>query len=152
MRECEEKLVELLKTSEDEKQISHEFSLVVNSFTISTKELIAAIKADDAANKKMQEIGYYWIRKSTTQDYDDRNEIACRKCRELVEAEPAIKEKTEERKTLGYRVAELMARDHRTLQQTFTGFVFRHLSETDGFFNEAVKKAGYDSLGYLPLI
>ena len=43
-------------------------------------------------------------------------------------------------------------REHRTLQQSFTGFVFAYLSETCPEFAELTEKAGYERLGRLMMI
>lgn len=171
MRKYESDFVELLKTDYNPKEMAEKISYVVNSFTISTKEIIRSIISSEVANRKMNEISYFWIRiigslYENPHSYDDRNKQAYKICNKLLkcESENLILRNTKdldsrdvnnhmpESTNAAFQTALYLTREHRTLQQTFTGLVFSYLTETCPEFVRLSEKAGYGKLGYMLMI
>lgn len=173
MREYEANFVELLKTDYEPETMTKTISNMVNSFSMSTKEMIQAIAAAETAKKRMDGISWYWIRTIGTlfknpYAYDARNEQAYKICNKLLltETDNVIFKQTKDfdpetsdyyheprfKCNNPYEVAMLFTREHRTLQQSFTGFVFAYLTDTCPEFAELTEKAGYERLGHLMMI
>lgn len=160
MREDEKKFIELLKERPvQKKNLCKTASYFVNCFCINTEEMVAEIAADAEAKELMDEIAWHWIHRAYIQsqnkwNYDDRNKIAYEICRDLCETPKGeeIIRLSSDKKCVGYEVALYMASEHRTLQQTFTGFVFTYLTTTNERFQEISKEAGHPDVKRLPLI
>lgn len=139
-----------LETAEA-KEIADYFSHEVNNFGFNPKE----IAMEQEKSKQMGELDIYWIKILSSPAYqtDLRNEASARVGRQLAEI-PFIKRKIELVDNQKMEaVAEKMAMDHRTLQQTFSKLVFYHFLQTSNK-NEAKELTTImgDSFYRLPLI
>lgn len=173
MSKYQKNMVDQLKEhSYNPKELSNEISLAMNSFFIETDEMIQEITVDKNAKAHMDEISWYWIRIAAENfkeqyTYDDRNEASYETCFQLYNCKTGKKHMDKllpdfdtrylSRYELpdlkgGYQVVIKMQRDHRTIQQTFTGFIFSYLTKTSSVFNKMANEIGYDKLGYLPMI
>lgn len=116
----------MIDFSKDAKEIAREFMRVTNSFTFDCKKLEEELRS----NKEMKCLALYWLSILKSPDYrtDDRNAIAARKGSELAEI-PFLKKKLETLKDNEkmVKICSEISRDHRTLQQTFSGFVFYYI-------------------------
>lgn len=162
MRSDEKHFVKLLGEKLDERkeeELCKSASAFVNSFGIHEKEMISAIADDLDRNEQMTEIAWNWIylaaeRSRCRWNYDERNETSYEICRQLACTSTGAETRkyAVKKDTPGYRLAEYMSKEHRTLQQTFTGFVFMFMTETNEVFRQMTKEAGYEKLGRLALI
>ena len=133
------------------KEIASYFSAKVNSFLFRPETLAGELKG----SSQMQDLDLCWIRILSGHTYqtDARNEAAAITGRKLAGI-PFIKRKLElVHNEKMETVAEIMATDHRTLQQTFSGLVFFHflLSCSEKEHQILVDAMG-DSFYRLPLI
>lgn len=116
----------MIDFKQDAKEIAREFMRVTNSFTFDCKKLEEELRS----NKEMKCLALYWLSILKSPDYrtDDRNAIAARKGSELAEI-PFLKRKLENLKddVKMVKICMEISRDHRTLQQTFSGFVFYYI-------------------------
>jgi len=176
MRNCEENFLLALKSDEfDINLVCGFLSEIINSFSISTNEMIEEIENNLVAKMHMDQISWYWIRTAAEAfinkgNYDDRNKASYWNCYRLFHSESGEKSipdftkeynlmdfdfsvKTlEERRVSDYLVSVYMRHEHRTLQQTFTGFVFTYLTRTNQLFQEITKEIGEDRMGYMWMI
>lgn len=115
----------MIDFSKDAKEISNEFMRVTNNFSFDRKGLAEELRN----SKEMKKLALHWLVILSSDSYmtDDRNAIAARKGKELAEV-PFLKkklEKLEDEKMV--KICMEISRDHRTLQQTFSGFVFYYI-------------------------
>lgn len=115
----------MIDFSKDAKEISNEFMRVTNNFSFDRKGLAEELRN----SKEMKQLALHWLVILSSDNYmtDDRNAIAARKGKELAEV-PFLKkklEKLEDEKMV--KICMEISRDHRTLQQTFSGFVFYYI-------------------------
>lgn len=113
------------------------------------------IAEEQKGSRQMEELDICWIKVLSDEAYrtDLRNEASKKTGRKLAEI-PFVKRKMESVSNGKMeKVAEEMAMDHRTLQQTFTGLVCYHfLQSCDEEEAEELTKAMGDSFYRLPLI
>lgn len=115
----------MIDFSKDAKEIAREFMRVTNNFSFDRKGLAEELRN----SKEMKKLALHWLVILSSDSYmtDDRNAIAARKGKELAEV-PFLKkklEKLEDEKMV--KICMEISRDHRTLQQTFSGFVFYYI-------------------------
>jgi hypothetical protein len=149
---------------------------MVNSFSRPDVEVIEEIRKDKFLTEQMNQISWYWIRTAATNAstnfmYDERNEQALKTCLQLFltpKGTEVVTKNTEDFKEedlfgkiskyennrcdMGYLFAIMMSTEHRTIQQSFTGFVFTYLTKTNKDFCKITKEAGRDELGYMWMI
>ena len=152
MREDEKKFLEILNDDDvSEEKAASVISNMINAFVINTFDISCAIERDENLKKNMDALSRAWILSEAecylTDLYDGRNEIACKLCLKYKEAN-----EIDEENGIWTKVADRFTREHRTLQQSFTRFVFKYLELTDENFYEKMKKAGYDGIPSLPMI
>lgn len=152
MREDEKRFIEILKqTKIDCREAVSAISNMINSFVINTFDIVSEIRNDEKAKKNMDTLSNAWIYSCAecflTNRYDYRNEIACKLCLEYKMANHI-----DINDGIWINIANSMTKEHRTLQQSFTRFVFKYLELTDENFYEKMKKAGYDGIPSLPMI
>lgn len=145
----------MIDFKQDAKQIAKEFIQITNNFSFNPKKLGEELKN----SKDMRLLSYYWIKTITSTEYisrfvDGRNEIAARKGQELAEVKfirNRIEKLPENHKMK--EVCNLIKFEHRTLQQTFSGFVFYHIliTSTEKQQNDLLVRFG-DCFYRLPLI
>ena len=160
MREYEQQFVDLLKERPvDRKLLCKTASFFLNAFGIHMDEMAAEIEADAGAKALMDEISWHWINRAEIQsrvrwNYDDRNRLSYEICQNLCNTLSGEKIPTlaSDEKCVGYELAVYMSREHRTIQQSFTGFVFTYLTATNEDFRKMTKEAGYNKLGKLIMI
>lgn len=116
----------MIDFKKSEKEIASDFMRIVNNFSFNPKQL-----AEELGNsKEMKKLAYHWLVVLSSNSYmtDGRNEIAAKKGKELAEI-PFIKSKLENLKDdmKMIKIALEISREHRTLQQTFSGFVFYYI-------------------------
>lgn len=112
--------------SKDAKEIAKDFMSITNNFSFDRKGLAEELKN----SKEMKQLALHWlvILKSPNYRTDDRNAIAARRGQELAEI-PFLKKKLDNLKD-DMKMAKIcmeISYDHRTLQQTFSGFVFYYI-------------------------
>lgn len=138
--------------SKDAKEIARDFSRLTNNFSFDYKGLAEELRD----SKDMRKLAFYWLRVVSSTNYraDGRNEIAARKGRKLAEVS-FIKKKIENLKE-DVKMVEIcneISYDHKTLQQTFSKFVFYYIFLTA---TEKQQKQLIDRIGerfyLLPLI
>lgn len=115
----------MIDFKQDAKEIAREFMRVTNNFSFDRKGLAEELRN----SKEMKKLALHWLVILSSDNYmtDDRNAIAARKGKELAEV-PFLKkklEKLEDEKMV--KICMEISRDHRTLQQTFSGFVFYYI-------------------------
>ena len=176
MREIENKLVDMLSSNSEinPEELCLIISDVVNSFIRPSKELIEKICENPKASSRMSQISWYWIKAVNmyyeNEIYDDRNHFSCERCNQIYhsptgnnyinEYTPAYNEDDFNysiKSLLGKRIPEYlvslcMCREHRTLQQTFTGLVFTYLTKTSEEFRTMTKEIKEYELGYMMVI
>lgn len=139
-----------LKTATSQ-EIARYFSHEVNNMFFKPDR----IAEEQKGSRQMEELDICWIKVLSDEAYrtDLRNEASKRTGRKLAEI-PFVKRKMESVSNGKMeKVAEEMAMDHRTLQQTFTGLVLYHfLQSCDEEEAEELTKAMGDSFYRLPLI
>ncbi|MCM1219839.1 MAG: hypothetical protein NC548_35660 [Lachnospiraceae bacterium] len=127
------------------------FTCKVNNYSFNPKETAEKLRHSEL----MKDLDLCWIKTLSSPAYrtDGRNEIAAGKGRELSEI-PFVRKKLE----LAHdhkmeEVAQRMAMEHRTLQQTFSKLIFYHFmitcSEKD---SEELAAVMGDSFYLMPLI
>lgn len=115
----------MIDFKQDAKEIAREFMSITNNFSFDRKGLAEELRN----SKEMKKLALHWLVILSSDSYmtDDRNAIAARKGKELAEV-PFLKkklEKLEDEKMV--KICMKISRDHRTLQQTFSGFVFYYI-------------------------
>ena len=135
----------------DIKEIADYFSHEVNNFGFNPKE----IAMEQEKSRQMGDLDICWIKILSSSAYqtDLRNEASARVGRQLAEI-PFVKRKIEFVDNQKMQaVAEKMAMDHRTLQQTFSKLVFYHFLQSSNK-KEAKELTAVmgDSFYRLPLI
>ena len=167
MRKSEELFIKMLKLN-NRKELIKTTSEFVNAFKINTKEMIKEIHKDNGAKNIMDEISWYWIRINSdsfkNRRYDLRNEESCKICAQLYSTEYGKRcinsytveyHENDDLKQIqsdAYAVAKAMSMDHKTLQQTFSRFVFNYLYETNIEFQYMVESIDKDIISFLPII
>lgn len=145
----------MIDLKQDARQIANEFMRVTNNFSFNPKELGEELKN----SKDMRLLDYYWIKTISSAEYrnrfvDGRNEVAARKAQELADVK-FIKNRIEKLPETHKmkEVCDLIKFEHKTLQQTFTGFVFYHIliTSTERQQNNLIVEFG-ESFYRLPLI
>ena len=153
MREDEKKFLEMLNDDNiNEKKAASIISNMINAFVINTFDIFCEIEHDEKLKKNMDALSRAWILSEAEcyclrDNYDGRNVIACKLCQDYKEAN-----KIDEENGIWAKVANRFTREHRTLQQSFTRFVFKYLEFSDPDFYDKIKSAGYDGIPSLPLI
>lgn len=142
----------MIDFSKDGKEIAKDFMRITNNFSFNPKGLAEELKN----SKEMKKLALHWlvILKSDSYMTDDRNAIAARKGKELAEI-PFLKKKLENLKDDFQMVKICMeiSRDHRTLQQTFSGFVFYFILITSTEKQQEQLKSRFGETFYrMPLI
>ena len=112
--------------SKNAKEIARDFSRLTNNFSSDYKGLAEELRD----SKDMRKLALHWLRvvASTSYRTDGRNEIAKRRGQELAEVS-FIKKKIENLKE-DVKMVEIcneISYDHKTLQQTFSKFVFYYI-------------------------
>ncbi len=112
--------------SKNAKEIARDFSRLTNNFSFDYKGLAEELRD----SKDMRKLALHWLRvvASTSYRTDGRNEIAKRRGQELAEVS-FIKKKIENLKE-DVKMVEIcneISYDHKTLQQTFSKFVFYYI-------------------------
>lgn len=137
---------------QEAKEISDYFSRVTNNFSFHYQELAEELKD----SKEMRQLAFHWLTILRSENYrtDGRNEKAKMRGQELAEV-PFIKKKLENLKedVKLIKVAVELSHDHRTLQQTFSKFVFYYIliTCTEKQQKELKEKLG-ENFYRLPLI
>ena len=113
------------------------------------------IAEEQKDSKQMKDLDIYWIKVLSDDTYrtDLRNEASARAGRELAGI-PFIKREMElvDNQKME-KVAEEMAKSHRTIQQTFSKLIFYHiLQSSDREESEELLEVMGDSFYRLPLI
>lgn len=155
--------MENLDFKQDAKEIAKYFIHVTNNFSFDYKGLAEELKD----NKNMKKLALFWLKKVSSHDYmkyntDGRNELAARRGQELAEV-PFLKKKLEKiadkSEVLGdkndkfLKVVWCIEHDHRTLQQTFSKFIFYFIfiNSTEKQQEQLINKFG-EYFYRLPLI
>lgn len=142
----------MIDFSKDAKEISNEFMRVTNNFSFDRKGLAEELRN----SKEMKQLDLHWLVILSSDNYmtDDRNAIAARKGKELTEV-PFLKRKLANLKddVKMVKICMEISRDHRTLQQTFSGFVFYYIliTATEKQQEQITSRLG-ESFYRLPLI
>ena len=139
-----------LKTASS-KEIASYFSHEVNNFCFNPKAAAEELKS----SRLMKDLDICWIRilSSPTYRTDLRNEKSAQTGSWLAEIPFIAKKITMIDRPKIEEVAEIMGTDHRTLQQTFSGFVFYHFMITcNKRETQTLLKVMGDSFYKLPLI
>lgn len=139
-----------LKTASS-KEIASYFSHEVNNFCFNPKVTAEELKS----SRLMKELDLCWIRilSSPTYRTDLRNEKSAQTGSWLAEIPFIAKKITMIDSPKMEEVSEIMATDHRTLQQTFSGLVFYHFMITcNKRETQTLFKVMGDSFYRLPLI
>lgn len=180
MRESEKNFLKKLKESKEKdifdsvKELFEACSNMINSFSRPSVEVIKEIEKNSFLTEQMNQISWYWIRTAATNatkknTYDARNEEALKLCWKLFQTstgERVISSNTKEfieqdfmylrdndyPYNTGYLFSWFMMKEHRTLQQIFTGFVFTYLTKTNQDFCKMIKEIGEDRLDYMLMI
>lgn len=119
---------------QDSKEIAKYFTRVVNNYSFDYKGLAEELKD----NKEMKRLALFWLKKISSYEYmkyntDGRNEISARRGQELSEVsflKRKLEKLPEKAEVLGdkndklLKVVWCIEHDHRTLQQTFSKFIF----------------------------
>lgn len=133
------------------KEIASYFSSKVNNLFFKPDR----IAEEQKDSKQMQDLDICWLKIVVSPTYrtDLRNEASAKVGRQLAEI-PFVKRKMEfVDNPKMQEVAEKMATDHRTLQQTFSGLVFYHFMQCcNKSETETLLKVMGDSFYRLPLI
>lgn len=139
-----------LKTASS-KEIASYFSHEVNNFCFNPK-----VAAEELISSRlMKELDLCWIRILSSPAYrtDLRNEKSAQTGSWLAEIPFIAKKLTLINNPKMEEVAKIMAMDHRTLQQTFSGLVFYHFMITcNKRETQTLLKVMGDSFYRLPLI
>lgn len=139
-----------LKTASS-KEIASYFSHEVNNFCFNPKVIAEELRS----SRLMKELDLCWIRILSVPAYrtDLRNEKSAQTGRRLADI-PFVKRKVDlVDNPKMEEVAKIMATDHRTLQQTFSGLVFYHFMITcNKRETQTLLKVMGDSFYRLPLI
>lgn len=115
----------MIDFKQEARQIAKEFMSITNNFSFDRKGLAEELRN----SKEMKKLALHWLAILSSNSYmtDDRNAIAARKGRELAEV-PFLKKKLEKlQDEKMVKICMEISRDHRTLQQTFSGFVFYYI-------------------------
>ncbi len=139
-----------LKTASS-KEIASYFSHEVNNFCFNPKVAAEELKS----SRLMKDLDLCWIRILSSPAYrtDLRNEKSAQTGRRLAEIPFIAKKLTLTGSPKMEEVAKIMAMDHRTLQQTFSGLVFYHFMITcNKRETQTLLKVMGDSFYKLPLI
>lgn len=142
----------MIDFSKDAKEIAREFMRVTNNFSFDRKGLAEELRN----SKEMKKLALHWLVILSSDNYmtDDRNAIAARKGKELAEV-PFLKRKLANLKddVKMVKICMEISRDHRTLQQTFSGFVFYYIliTATAKQQEQIISRMG-ESFYRLPLI
>lgn len=110
---------------EEADEILNQFSYAVNNLCFKPNKTAEEFKD----SQLMQDLDLCWLRILANPDYrtDLRNEASARVGKRLVEEIPFVKEKLKHSTNPKMeKVAQKMARVHRTLQQSFSELVFYH--------------------------
>lgn len=110
--------------SEDAEEIMNQFSYAINNLCFKVRKTAEEYK--DA--ELMKDLDLCWIRICSSNNYktDLRNEAAAQIGRQLAE-NPFVKENLKQSKNPKMqKVAEKMAKEHRTIQQSFSKLIFYH--------------------------
>lgn len=139
-----------LKTAKPQ-EIASYFSHEVNNFCFNPKVTAEELKS----SRLMRDLDLCWIKILSAPAYrtDLRNERSALTGKRLSDI-PFIARKIEQLNNPKMEdVAKIMAMDHRTLQQTFSGFVFYHFMTTcNKRETQTLLKVMGDSFYRLPLI
>lgn len=146
------KILKVLKEEKSGEIVADKFSGFVNSFIIDEKGFLDALLEEEAdLQNKFTKVCFAWIKKMAyfkkLNWYDERNRYSVETCyeinkicgeriAELVDGYNGEKheydiddERAYEPVTFEIEFAEKMSRTHRTLEQSFTGLVFKWLIE-----------------------
>lgn len=110
---------------EEADEILNQFSYTVNNLCFKPNKTAEEFKD----SQLMQDLDLCWIRILANPDYrtDLRNEASALVGKRLVEEIPFVKEKLKHSTNPKMeKVAQKMAREHKTLQQSFSELVFYH--------------------------
>lgn len=138
--------------SKDAKEIARDFSRLTNNFSFDYKGLAEELRD----SKDMRKLALYWLKVVSSSSYkvDGRNEIAKRRGQELAEIS-FLKEKIENLKEdlKMVKICNEISYDHKTLQQTFSKFVFYYifLTATEKQQEQLISRMG-ERFYLLPLI
>lgn len=112
--------------SEDAEEIMNQFSFLTSNITFKVCKT-----AEEYRNSQlMEELDLCWIKVLSSPDYrtDPRNEAAAKIARQLSEI-PFVSERLERPTNPKMEeAAKKMAREHRTIQQSFSKLVFYHFT------------------------
>ncbi len=139
-----------LKTANPQ-EIASYFSHKVNNFCFNPKAASEELKS----SRLMKNLDLCWIKILSDSTYrtDLRNEKSAQTGRRLAEIPFTAKKLTLTGNPKMEEVAKIMATDHRTLQQTFSGLVFYHFMLTcNKRETHTLLKVMGDSFYKLPLI
>ena len=110
--------------NENARTLQEKLSLMCNSFSPNYDNFISAIPEEEK-----QPLVLAWIRKCgenwRKNLFDGRNELACKTCAGLLDLLNSERFEAVPVTDFAKEVAELESREHRTLQQTFTGLILR---------------------------
>lgn len=133
------------------KEIASFFSNEVNSLLFHPEKIAKTL----LKSREMHDLDICWIKILSSPDYktDLRNEASAIAARQLVRV-PFIKSQLETiSNTKMAEVAETLAREHRTLQQSFSWLVYYHLIQTCSDKEmKLLSQTVDDSFFHLPLI
>ena len=143
LNEMETKYVEMMKAetfpNEDLIELSHDIESMVNNFGFHEDAVLQDLLCDDTGKKNLMELSVRWISywgKQPEYRFDGRNEVAGHICREIVGFE-SFEDLSSD---IGDNFTDLietrhkygsLATMHRTLMQTFSGFVFHAIHLID---------------------
>lgn len=133
------------------KEIASYFSHEANNFCFNPKVTAEELKS----SRLMKDLDFCWIRILSAPAYrtDLRNEKSALTGRQLAEIPFIAKKIAMTSSPKMKEAAQIMATDHRTLQQTFSGLVFYHFMITcDKRETQTLLKVMGDSFYKLPLI
>lgn len=132
-------------------EIAAYFSHEVNNFCFDPR----IIASEQEKSKQMKDLDILWIKVLSSSEYrtDLRNLASAKVGKQLAEI-PFVKRKIEQvYNQKMQKVAEKMAMDHRTLQQTFSKLVFYHFLRTSNKKeSKEITTVMGDSFYRLPLI
>lgn len=113
---------------EDAKEIINQFSHLVNHLSFKVEKTAEEYKNSEF----MKDLDLCWIRILSSPNYrtDPRNEASSIKGKQLTSIPFLKKELENSNNPKMQEVAQKMAQEHRTIQQTFTQLVFCHFLHT----------------------
>ena len=150
------KFIEMLKNSEcNGADLANEASRICNVLCLSTEKIVSEIReSSEASNVFLNFIALPWIGKLYEMEqkglYDGRNEIAVKTGAALYKTSVQLDFVSCKPTDLNNDFVLAMSREHRTIQQSFSGIVFQYLAKSLEEKGMLAKVDGFMSLEGFP--